>query len=158
MTGSGRQYCILPPFTIGTSQAGCLGGLELDAGWQFELTSQSFALQGRVPVCEWVGDAFDPPQDAWRYDETKRSEPAVKLLMHDSVTIGGHRASHVRWKYSCRFMSVVSEMWYVPDLQVTVIVAGMTDRHRASYLKILSTVDFSKMEKLLRTPTLREVD
>ncbi|NRQ33834.1 hypothetical protein HII36_18535, partial [Nonomuraea sp. NN258] len=153
-TGGTDTYCFLPDFTIGERRAGCLGGLELARGTEYDLADDYFGSQQRGTVCDLVGAAFDPPKDSWRYDATI---PPPKRLLHEKVTVGGHAAEHARWKYTCTYRTVVAEIWYVPDLKVVFFVDGMTDKHRAKYLKIIDSVDFTKLEKLLREPTREEI-
>ncbi|WP_344941207.1 serine/threonine-protein kinase [Sphaerisporangium flaviroseum] len=155
-SGSADVYCILPPFTLGISRANCLGGLEISRGNEYDPTSESFGWDQSNAVCNLASQAFKPPNDAWRYDGLTR--PGPKLLLHNYVSVGGHRASHARWKYSCYYRTMISEIWYVPDLKVVFFADGITDKHRSAYLKIMSSVDFSRLVKLLRKPTLEETN
>ncbi len=155
-SGSADYSCILPPFTLGIYRARCLGGLEISRGKEWDLTSESFGYQQTGAVCDLASQAFKPPNDAWRYEGLTR--PGPKLLLHNYVVVGGHRASHARWKHYCHYRMVTSEIWYVPDLKVVFFADGITDKHRSSYLKIMSSVDFSRLVKLLRKPTLEETN
>ncbi|GAA3104352.1 hypothetical protein GCM10017600_68430 [Streptosporangium carneum] len=165
LTGDDDFYCVTAPFLVGDHDTpNCrLGTLVVTLGGDMHagpgngtpydsVDDWGFGRYTQDNDCLAHEGEFASPQDAWKYDRIQR--PAPKLLLHDTVRIGGFRADHARWKISCKYKSLVSEVWYVPDAKITFYVSGMTAGHRPEYEKIIRSADFTEH---LRDPELEDV-